>query len=276
MTSGGDQGTSGGRRFHIDWTAVIAIAAVCVLVVLVNATSRLIESEAQGRALDVREPFVWEISSVLTLLALTPAIGWAIARWPPRRETLVRFFAIHAALTLPFSVIHVAGMVALRKLAYAAAGHHYEFSHGRLPLAFLYEYRKDVLVYAALAATLWVFRWRADEAAKKASAGVDRIEIRDGATARYLAPAEIAWVEAAGNYVEFNTPGGVVLVRGTLSAWEEKLAPLGFVRAHRSRIVNRARIRALKPTPAGDVAITLDDGREIAGSRRYREGLEAS
>ena len=62
-------------------------------------------------------------------------------------------------------------------------------------------------------------------------------------------------------------------VRGTLAAWEAKLAPLGFVRVHRSRIVNRARIRAVKPTPSGDIELTLDDGGVIAGSRRYREGL---
>jgi DNA-binding LytR/AlgR family response regulator len=45
---------------------------------------------------------------------------------------------------------------------------------------------------------------------------------------------------------------------------------------HRSRVVNRAKIAALKPTPSGDVEITLDDGRTMLGSRRYRSALEAA
>jgi hypothetical protein len=209
-------------------------------------------------------------------LALAPRIDRAIERLPPRRDNLALFLGAHAALTVPFSLAHVAGMVALRKLAYALAGHTYVFARGDLPLVMVYEWRKDAVTYAALAATFWFFRWRAEQAAARAPATPERIEIRDGSTALFLAPGDVAWVEAAGNYVEFHTRAGARLVRGTLSAWEAKLAPLGFVRAHRSRIVNRARIRAIKPTPSGDLAISLDDGREIAGSRRYREAFAAS
>jgi DNA-binding LytR/AlgR family response regulator len=167
-------------------------------------------------------------------------------------------------------------MVGLRKLAYFAAGGFYDFSHGRLWIELVYEYRKDVITYAILAGVFWLIQWRAEAAAARARATPERIEIRDGATAVYLPPGDIVWVEAAGNYVEFHARGGVRLVRGTLSAWEAKLAPLGFVRAHRSRIVNRARIAAIRPTPSGDLSIALDDGREIAGSRRYREAVENS
>lgn len=82
------------------------------------------------------------------------------------------------------------------------------------------------------------------------------------------------WVEAAGNYIEFHTGQRSHLVRGTLAAWEARLAAKGFVRVHRSRLVNRTRISAIRPTPSGDVEITLDDSRSIAGSRRYRDALE--
>jgi DNA-binding LytR/AlgR family response regulator len=47
------------------------------------------------------------------------------------------------------------------------------------------------------------------------------------------------------------------------------------VRVHRSRLINRAHIAAIKPTPSGDVDITLSDGRTVTGSRRYRAALEA-
>jgi DNA-binding LytR/AlgR family response regulator len=104
--------------------------------------------------------------------------------------------------------------------------------------------------------------------------GESRIEIRDGASAVFLAPTDLLFLEAAGNYIEFHTASRTHLVRGTLAAWEAQLADRGFVRIHRSRLVNRARIATIKPTPAGDIELTLDDGRTLTGSRRYRAALE--
>ena len=62
-------------------------------------------------------------------------------------------------------------------------------------------------------------------------------------------------------------------VRGVLSSVDARLAPHGFARVHRSRLVNKAHIRAIRPTGAGDVEIELSDGRTLAGSRRYRAAL---
>ena len=84
------------------------------------------------------------------------------------------------------------------------------------------------------------------------------------------------FVEAAGNYVTFHTAARSYLVRGTLAAWDGRLAARGFVRVHRSHLVNRAHIASFKPTASGDLEITLDSGRTLAGSRRYREALEAA
>ena len=60
------------------------------------------------------------------------------------------------------------------------------------------------------------------------------------------------------------------------TAFEERLAGRGFLRIHRSRLVNRARVAAFKPTPSGDLEITLDDGSVIGGSRRFRDALESA
>ena len=230
------------------------------------------EAQQDGRDLQVWEPFVWEISSLVWSLALAPLIGLAVLRAPPARDTLLRVIPLHAGLSLAFSLIHVAGMVALRKLVYALVGQHYEFTHGRPLITFVYEWRKDVIAYAIIGAVYWGYdRWQRQRAPVKAD---ERIEIRDGATAVFLPPSDILYVEAAGNYVEFHTAARTHLVRGTLATWEAKLASRGFVRAHRSRIINRAHVSAIKPTPAGDVEITLDTGATVLGSRRYREGLD--
>lgn len=270
MTSGGILGMSGLRRLRL--TPLIVIAGVGVAIALVNATSEIIEAARDGVSLDPRAPFLWEFSSVVLIVALAPLIGRAMRRWPPTPDRLPAFALIHLALTVPFSLVHVAGMVALRKLGYALAGAHYDFSHGVLPLVLVYEWRKDVLTYALLALVYWSFQRREQPLAGD-KPGEDRIEIRDGGAAVFLRPADVLFVEAAGNYVEFHTPARTHLVRGTLAAWEGRLAARGFARVHRSRLVNRARIRAVKPTPSGDIEITLDDGRALAGSRRYRAGL---
>ena len=46
-----------------------------------------------------------------------------------------------------------------------------------------------------------------------------------------------------------------------------------FVRVHRSRLVRRGAVAQVESRPTGDYVIRLTDGREVAGSRRYRRPL---
>ena len=130
------------------------------------------------------------------------------------------------------------------------------------------------LSYATIAATYWIFDYIAGRKAASAQPPADeRIEVRDGGGAVFLSPTDVTHVEAAGNYVEFHTAAKTHLVRGTLASWEARLVARGFIRVHRSRLVNRAKITALKPTPSGDMEITLSENRTVLGSRRYRAVL---
>jgi hypothetical protein len=269
VTAGDEKGTSGWPRF--EWGPWLLIACIGAAVAFVNSTSILMETE-EGRTFPFWAPFLWEYSSWLMLLGLAPGVGEAIRRVPPTREKALKFALSHFGVFLVFSVVHVAGMVTMRKLGYWAAGSSYDFTHGNLPLTFLYEARKDAVTYTLFAIIYFLFR-RGHPAP---AADGDRIEIRDGGAAIYLPPGDILFVEAAGNYVEFHTATRAHLVRGTLAAWEARLTARGFVRVHRSRLVNRARIASLKPTPSGDMEITLDTGAALIGSRRYRAGLETS
>lgn len=272
MTSGGDGGTSGLARLG-PWGVV---ALVAVVVGFVTASSDLTEINRAGADIHWSEPVLWEVTSAISIVALAPLIGLAIRHWTPREDNLLRTGAIHLALTLPFAALHVLAIYLMRESAYWAVGERYGyFARDGVLGTFIYEWRKDILVYAAIGAVYWWFQRRAERPPPERP-GEARIEIRDGATAVFLAPGDIATVEAAGNYITFNTAARNYLVRGTLASWEARLTPNGFVRVHRSRLVNRARISALKPTASGDVEITLDDGRTILGSRRYRERLDAT
>ena len=266
MTTGGDNGTSGGAGFRVGpWTIVVLVGLV---VAFVNATSGIIEGSGDHWI----EPVLWETTSAAVILATAPAIGWALRRWPIRSDNVALAGLIHLGLTIPGALAHIRAIFVLRETAYWAVGERYGFFDDGFGVVVLYEWRKDVLTYASLGAIYWFFQWRA-ERPPPAHPGEERIEIRDGGAAVFLPPADILFVEAAGNYIEFHTAARAHLVRGTLSAWEARLAERGFARVHRSRLVNRARIRALKPTPSGDVEITLDDGKTVLGSRRYRDAL---
>jgi len=277
-TSGAPAGTSGAQGFAANRTQLALVAALGLVNALVNATSALLEARREGRLLEIWEPFVWEASSFVVVLALAPLVWRAVEKIPPTSGRMARFALSHAALTIPFSIIHVAAMMALRLIVYAAVGDAYAPFSAGVALTFLYEWRKDALAYAALAGLrigvqVWAARQASAALAPIAAGGEARVEVRDGAQRLFLAPAEIVSVEAAGNYVEIRTGARTHLVRGALAAFEGRLAPHGFVRVHRSRLVNKAHIRAIRPTGAGDVEIELSDGRTLAGSRRYRAAL---
>jgi LytTr DNA-binding domain len=275
VTSGGKPGTSGER---LSWAPLAVVAGVSVTLAVLNSTSALMEARAGGEVLDARAPWVYEFSSIIFVIALTPLVARAVALFPPKRGRWLRFVPGHIASATAFSLAHIAGMVALRKLAFGLSGETYIFADADgiwFPL--LYEWRKDVLTYAAIAAFYQIWRWLAPRAVNGQGEAFEqdaRIEIRDGTRTILIEPGDISWLEAAGNYVEIHAGGASHLARGTLAAFEQKLAGRGFVRVHRSRVVNRKRVAAFKPTPSGDLEITLDDGRTIAGSRRYRAGME--
>jgi hypothetical protein len=265
VTSGDESGTSGAGPRIGPWGVITLVG---VVVGVITATSDLMEGAGEHWS----EPVLWEATSAVVLIAMAPFVGWSVRRFPIHGDNLVRAGLVHLGLTLPYSFIHILAIWVIREAAYAAVGARYGFFDDGVGIVTLYEWRKDVLTYASMAVVYWWFQRQA-ERPPPARQGDNRIEIRDGGSAVFLAPGDVLLVEAAGNYITFNTAARNYLVRGTLSAWEARLAERGFARVHRSRLVNRARIRAMKPTPSGDVEITLDDGRTVLGSRRYRSAL---
>lgn len=274
MTSGGEKGTSGWARAKLGpWTF---IALVALVIVAVNASSDFLEMRRAGLEFRWWEPVVWELTSAVVIVAMAPLIGRAVRRWMPTRENLLQPGLIHFGLTIPFAAAHIAFIWAAREAIYWLGQARYGFFDDGVALVLFYEWRKDVLTYATIAVTYWIFDYIAARRQAAATAEDNRIEVRDGGAAVFLAPGDILWVEAAGNYVEFHTAGGRThLVRGTLASWERQLAARGFIRVHRSRLVNRTHIGALKPTPSGDLEITLSSGQTLLGSRRYRAILTA-
>lgn len=102
---------------------------------------------------------------------------------------------------------------------------------------------------------------------------LERIVVQRGERLQVLRAEEVAWFEAAGNYVKLHVGKESFLVRATLSSFEDRLDPERFLRVHRSIIVQKARIRELEPLLQGDYVLILEDGTRLTTGRSYRPGI---
>lgn len=101
----------------------------------------------------------------------------------------------------------------------------------------------------------------------------DRLVIRTRGKVSFLKPSEIDWIEADGKYVKLHTGRETHTVRQRLGRLEARLAPHGFVRVHRSAIVNVDRIKELEPWFHGEYVVILKDGTKLTSSAAHSEAL---
>ena len=231
------------------------------------------------------EPAVWEWSSHLVALALVPAVLWYTRRFPLHFDTWRRNLPWLLLGSLAWSLLHVAGMVALRKAIYAAQGYYYD--GGPWPRTFLYEYLKDIRQFAGLVVTIEAYRLLVrrlqGEASMLAPADdvpmveqperPERFLVRKLGKEFLVAAAEVEWLQASGNYVNLRVRGRDYPLRSTMAAIGQQLDPSRFVRVHRSYIVNLDAIAEIEPLDTGDARIVMRDGAVVPCSRTYREAL---
>src|SRR5262249_60474476 len=83
---------------------------------------------------------------------------------------------------------------------------------------------------------------------------------------RMLHRSAVRWVEAQGDYARLHTSEGSHLVRVSLATLADRWADAGFVRIHRSYLVQIRLIGELRLTNSGYVVIV--DSTELPVSRR--------
>jgi DNA-binding LytR/AlgR family response regulator len=84
---------------------------------------------------------------------------------------------------------------------------------------------------------------------------------------------EIVAVQAQGNYVWLRHRLNPYLLRGSLSSMAEKLKPYGFIRIHRSVVVNISAVEEIQPLPTGEYCLRVKDGKEYLVTRTYKDNL---
>lgn len=133
------------------WAMVLLVQAVF------NAVVTSLDLAGAGRQVLAWEPWVWEISSVVVVAALIPAVAAYERRFSLHWDTLARHLPWHVLGSVVYCSLHLAGMMALRHAAYAVLDTPYRPGHWWA--AWGYEYLKDVRTYVLIVSTLVGYRF---------------------------------------------------------------------------------------------------------------------
>lgn len=272
----GVSSVTNGRASWPSWLiAYAAIAAIAVLVGVINVLTVLHDSGRDGDPLPVWEPATWEGTSGIVIVGLAWIPMLMVRRFPPAGRGWAVALAAHLAATVAFSLIHIAAMVLLRHGVYALMGETYDFGPAASELP--YEYRKDFLTYCLFGATFWIagHLGRAPVVPSPPAAPPrDTFDINEGQRLIRVDRADILSVQSRGNYVEFTLADGrQPLMRATLASIAQTLDDAGFLRTHRSWLVNARHVTEIVPAGSGDHELVLSNGAAVPLSRRQPEAL---
>lgn len=109
--------------------------------------------------------------------------------------------------------------------------------------------------------------------AEQASPGAEKekkIAIKESDAIKLVKIDDIAWVDAAGDYMCVHAEGETYIMRCTMKRLLEELDSDAFKRVHRSTIVNFNCIEQVIPHTKGEYFLLLENGEKIKVSRNYR------
>ena len=100
-----------------------------------------------------------------------------------------------------------------------------------------------------------------------------RIAFKARGSVLLLDLADISAVLAEGNYVSLQHRPNPYLVHESLSSMAEKLKPYGFIRIHRSVVVNTSAVEEVHPLPTGEYRLRVKGGKKYLVTRTYKHNL---
>ena len=99
-----------------------------------------------------------------------------------------------------------------------------------------------------------------------------KLTVAHGDRSIALAPVDIAWCQADGNYTQLHLKDGRRFMSArTLKDYEEMLSPIGFIRVHKSAMVNRDHVDGVS-----DGHVRLRNGVRVEVSRRRMNDVVVS
>lgn len=113
------------------------------------------------------------------------------------------------------------------------------------------------------------------DAATSGAPDDEQVAVELGGVTRFVSRSSVAYAEAQGDYVRLHTVDGTShLIRTPLGSLADDWADAGFVRVHRSHVVNLAHVSELRQQ-SGRCSVLVDAGQpvEIQVARRHTRVL---
>ena len=102
-----------------------------------------------------------------------------------------------------------------------------------------------------------------------------RIAIQSKGRVLLFDASKLVAIEAQGNYVLLQEQASSHLFRKSISKVEEALVLYGFVRIHRSVVVNSAHVEEIQSSPVGECRVRMRSGKTYNVGRRYTANVRS-
>lgn len=103
---------------------------------------------------------------------------------------------------------------------------------------------------------------------------LETIPIKQNGRIILLDVDEIVQISSYGNYLKVYSAATRFVHRETMNSIEKKLDPDRFVRIRRSAIVQRSKVRELRPISNSEYQVVLKNGDIVHSTRHYRKNVE--
>ena len=101
-----------------------------------------------------------------------------------------------------------------------------------------------------------------------------RVAIKVKGRILFINLGDVVSVKAEGNYVLLQRASTSHLLHESISVVAEKLQPHGFIRIHRSMLVNTTFVEEIKPYSTGEYGLRLKGRQEYRVTRTYKQKLK--
>jgi hypothetical protein len=102
-----------------------------------------------------------------------------------------------------------------------------------------------------------------------------RIAIKVSGSILFINPADVVAVQAEGNHVLLQQDSSCHLLRDSISVVAERLEPYGFIRIHRSVLVNTSFVEEIRSLSTGGYSLRVKGGKQYTVTRTYKKNLKS-
>ena len=102
-----------------------------------------------------------------------------------------------------------------------------------------------------------------------------RVAIKAKGKIFFINLGDVVAVQAEGKYVLLQQNASSYLLRESISVVAERLEAHGFIRIHRSVLVNTSFVEEIRPLSTGEYYLRVEGGKEFTVTRTYKKNLKS-